>query len=194
MGNKKYDSTKCQWNGNEYDSQTEMRFHKQYPNLVRHTETLVVWRGRSGDTITYTPDFYDKDRDIYIEIKGSVFQFNDDAFQLRWKLAIDTIGKQHLRALVPVGGEWLAPEAVKEAKKGVKMRITEELNTILNLMGRKRLSLDEKQHLIDLVLADGKAWLTSNKKYVVAKRKPIIELRAKLKRAKDKMELLEKIL
>lgn len=194
MGSNKYNSQAVTYNNIKYDSRTELLFHQTYPNLVRNEQSFTLWESGDGaDTITYTPDFYDPIRNIYIEIKGSYFGFAEPEFTLRWKLAKDYFGKRALICLIPFNGEWLYPEMVKEAKKGLKMENTASLNEIIRLLKRKKLSNEEKDTLIALITDPKAAWVTSRNKAIVNKRKPIMEIRHKLNTLKkNKYDILEK--
>ena len=48
-----------------YDSQYEWEFHQKFPQLVREPDKIPYVIEH-----TYTPDFYDADREIYYETKG----------------------------------------------------------------------------------------------------------------------------
>lgn len=194
MGNNKYNAISVNHNGIQYDSQTELNFHLTYPKLIRNELSFAVWVPEcGGEPITYTPDFYDKDTNTYIEIKGSTFQFNETAFQLRWKLAKDYFAKNKmgLVALIPLNGVWLQPKDVKVAKNTLKKQNTRELNDILALMNRKTLKEWEKHYLIYLICNPVADWVKARKGAIVKKKKPIMLLRTKLLRAKDKYKLLQ---
>jgi hypothetical protein len=178
----------------KYDSNTELKFHTDYPTLIRNEKSFVIWSGAaSGDSISYTPDFYDPVKNIYIEIKGGLntthFGFKDKYFQLKWKIALNHFKTLNTRlvCLMPYNGKWLTPSQLQEAKANKRKLETQELGEIKRIWKKKSPRDEDFEKLVFLLTRLEVSWLRTKKG------KSWIALRSKLKAAKHPKELIKKI-
>lgn len=195
---KRIEYVKQTYKGINFDSLTELNFYQQYEHkVVRCEQTIKVWESFDGlDWFDYTPDFYDESTNTYIEIKGThKQQYWNEGFVAKLPIIKAYFREKNVNfvILVPSPSGFTTVECAKVAFTDKRLEAQKEVAVIWNLLyERKALKQDEKSRLVDLLVSREAKWVVMRKGIMKDKAKKLVEIRAKLLPAKDRLAVLEK--